>query len=53
MSAPETKTLFSDSRYSFEGIASNVNNQMLTPAAYSQIETNIASTHPELAQGEI
>lgn len=37
MSAPETRALFSDPRYAFEGIVSNVNNQMLTPAPYSQI----------------
>jgi hypothetical protein len=36
-SAPETRTLFSNPRYTFEGIVSNVNNSILTPAPYSQI----------------
>jgi hypothetical protein len=37
MSAPQTRTLFSNPRYAFEGIVSNVNNQILSPTAYSQI----------------
>jgi NIPSNAP len=36
-SAPETKTLFALPKYSAPGIVSNVNNTILTPAAYSQI----------------
>jgi hypothetical protein len=35
--APETRTLFGNPRYTFEGIVANVNNSILTPAPYSQI----------------
>jgi NIPSNAP len=35
--APETKTLFGLPKYSAPGLVSNVNNTILTPAAYSQI----------------
>jgi NIPSNAP len=35
--APETKTLFGQAKYSSPGLVSNVNNTILTPAAYSQI----------------
>jgi hypothetical protein len=36
-SAPETKSLFSQPKYTFEDLVSNVDNAILTPAAYSQI----------------
>jgi NIPSNAP len=35
--APETRTLFGNPRYTFEGIVANVNNSILTPTPYSQI----------------
>jgi len=35
--SPEWKALTSNPRYSFESIVSNVDNEILTPAAYSQI----------------
>jgi hypothetical protein len=36
-SAPETKILFGQQKYSSPGLVSNVSNTILTPAAYSQI----------------
>jgi len=36
-SAPETKVLFGQPKYTFEDLVSNVDNAVLTPAAYSQI----------------
>jgi hypothetical protein len=36
-SAPETKVLFGQPKYTFEDLVSNVDNTVLTPAAYSQI----------------
>jgi NIPSNAP len=36
-SAPETKVLFAQPKYTFEDLVSNVNNTVLAPAAYSQI----------------
>jgi hypothetical protein len=36
-SAPETRSLFGQPKYSSPGLVSNVNNTILTPAAYSQI----------------
>jgi len=36
-SAPETKVLFAQPKYTFEDLVSNVNNSVLSPAAYSQI----------------
>jgi NIPSNAP len=35
--APETKTLFAQPKYSFEDLVTNIDNQVLTPAPYSQI----------------
>ncbi len=35
--APETKALFGLPKYTFEDLVTNTDNQMLTPAAYSQI----------------
>jgi len=37
MSAPDTKTLFGQPKYSSQGLVDNVDNTILTPAAYSQI----------------
>ena len=36
-SAPETKVLFGQPKYTFEDLVSNVDNAVLTPAPYSQI----------------
>jgi hypothetical protein len=36
-SAPETKSLFGQQKYSSPGLVSNVSNTILTPAPYSQI----------------
>jgi hypothetical protein len=35
--APETKSLFSLPRYTFEDLVTNVNNTVVTSAVYSQI----------------
>jgi hypothetical protein len=35
--APETKTLFAQPKYTFEDLVTNIDNQVLTPAPYSQI----------------
>ncbi len=36
-SAPETKVLFAQPKYTFEDLVSNINNAVLAPTAYSQI----------------